>query len=235
MYISKWYFLSSSHSLLPLLYPWVHSLYLHLFLSCKSTIFSRLHISALIYSTSLSLSDLISLYIICSRFIHLTRTDSKFFLCMAEWCSCCSVAKSCSTLCDIMNCNMPGFPVLQYLPEFVQIHIYWVMMASSHLILCLSLLCLCSIFPNIRVFSNESPLCIRWPKYWSFSISICPSDECSASISYRPDWFDLLTVQGTLKSLPQHPQFESINSLELGLLYVPTHISYMINGKTIDR
>ena len=77
-------------------------------------------------------------------------------------------------------------------------------MPSNHLILCHPLLLLPSIFPNIRVFSNESALCIRWPKYWSFSFSISPSNEYSGLISFRIDWFDLLAVQGTLKSLLQH-------------------------------
>ena len=78
-------------------------------------------------------------------------------------------------------------------------------MPSSHLILCCPLLLLPSIFPSIRVFSNESVLCIRWPKYWSFSFSINPSSEYSGLICFRMDWFDLLGVQGTLKSLLQHP------------------------------
>ena len=77
-------------------------------------------------------------------------------------------------------------------------------MPSNHLILCHPLLLLSSIFPSFRVFSNESVLHIRWPKYWSFSFSISPSNDCSGLISFRIDWFDLLAVQGTLKSLPQH-------------------------------
>ena len=93
-------------------------------------------------------------------------------------------------------------------------------MPSYHLIVC-HLLLLPSIFSSIRVFSNELALCIWWPKYWSFSFSISPSNECSGLISFRIDWFDLLAVQGTLKSLLQH-QFESISSLTLNLLYGPT-------------
>ena len=77
-------------------------------------------------------------------------------------------------------------------------------MPSNHLILCHLLLLLSSIFPSIRVFSNESVLCIRWPKYWSFSFSISPSNEYSGLISFRMDWLDLLAVQGSLKSLLQH-------------------------------
>ena len=93
-------------------------------------------------------------------------------------------------------------------------------MPSNHLILCHPLLFLPSIFPSIRVFSSESVLRIRWPKYWSFGFSISPSNEESELISFRIDWLDLLAVQGTLKSLLQ-PQFKSINSLVLSLLYGP--------------
>jgi len=97
-------------------------------------------------------------------------------------------------------------------------------MPSNHLTLCRPLLLPPSIFPSIRVFSNESVLCIRWPKYCSFSFSISPSNEYSGLISFRINWFDLLAVQGTLKSFPT-PQFESINSLALSLLYGPTPTS----------
>ena len=97
-------------------------------------------------------------------------------------------------------------------------------MLSNHLILCHPLLLLSSIFPSIRIFSNESVLCIRWPKYWSFSFSICPSNEYSGLISISMDWFDLLAVQGTLKSLLQHP-FKTINSSAHSFLYGPTFIS----------
>ena len=113
---------------------------------------------------------------------------------------CCSVAKSCLTLCDPMDCSRPGFPVLhQRLFKLLSIES---MVLSNHLILCHPLLLLPSIFPNIKVFSSESALCIRWPLYWSFSIS--PFSEYSGLISFRIDWFDLLAIQGTLKSLLQH-------------------------------
>ena len=102
-----------------------------------------------------------------------------------------------------MDCSMPGFPVLLYLLEFAQTHVHWVM-PSNHLILCRPLLFPPSIFPSIRVFSNESALRIRWPKFWSFSFSISPSNEYSGLISFRIHWFDLLAVQGTFKSLFQH-------------------------------
>ena len=92
---------------------------------------------------------------------------------------------------------------------------------SNHLVFCLPLLLLLSIFPSIRVFSSEPALCIRWPKYWNFGFSISPSNEYSRLISFRSDWFDLLAVQGTVKSSPT-PQFESINSSALNLLYGST-------------
>ena len=99
-----------------------------------------------------------------------------------------------------MDCSMSGFPVPHYLPEFAQTHVCWV----SDAILCCPLLLLPSVFPSIRVFSNELVLCIRWPKYWLFSFSISLSREYSGLISFRIDRFELLAVQGTLKSLLQH-------------------------------
>ena len=108
---------------------------------------------------------------------------------------CCSVVKSCLTLCDPMDCSMPGSSVLYHLPEFAQIHAHWVGDVIYQLILCRPLLLSPSVFPSIRVFSNESALCIRWPKYWNFSFSISASSEYSGLISFRIDWFDLLAVQ----------------------------------------
>ena len=115
-----------------------------------------------------------------------------------------SVAQSCPALCNPMNCSTPGLPVHHQLPEFTQTHSNESVMPSSHLILCHPLLLLPPISPNIRVFSNESTLRIRWPKYWSFNLSISPSKEHPGLISLRMDWLDLLAVQGTLKSLLQH-------------------------------
>ena len=105
-------------------------------------------------------------------------------------------------------------------------------MPSNHLILCCPPLLLPSVFPNIRVFSSESVLHIRRPKYWSFSFSITPSNEYSGLISFRMDWLNLLAVRGTFKSSPT-PQFKSINSLALNFLYSPTLISIHDYGKTI--
>ena len=105
-------------------------------------------------------------------------------------------------------------------------------MPSNHLILCRPLL-LPSIFPSIRVFSNESVLCIRWPKYWSFSFSISLSNEYSGLISFRMDWFDLLAVQGILKSLLQHHSSKaSILWCSASFIVQPSH-PYMTIGKTI--
>ena len=114
-----------------------------------------------------------------------------------------------------------SLPVHHQLPEFTQTHVHCVSEPSNQLILCHPLL-LPSIFPSIRVFSNESALRIRWPKYWSFSININPSNEYSGLISFRMDWLDLLAVQGTLKSGSPTPQFKNIKSSVLSFLYSPT-------------
>jgi len=103
-----------------------------------------------------------------------------------------------------MDCSMPGFPVLHHLPEFVWIHVHWVVMPSNHLVLCQLLILLPLIFPSIRVFSNESALCIRWPKYWSFSFCISPSNEYSRLISliskYLHIWGITLCLQQSFES-----------------------------------
>ena len=133
------------------------------------------------------------------------------------FCCHCSVTKSCSTLCDPMDYSTPGFPVLHYLPEFTQTHVH----RFSDAIQPSHSLSLHSLFPLnllIRVFSNESVLCIRWPKYWSCSIS--PSNEYSGLISFRTDWFDLLAIQGTLKRIHQHHSSKA--SFGAQLLYGPT-------------
>ena len=121
-----------------------------------------------------------------------------------------SVAQSCLTLCSPVDCRMPGLPVHHQLPEFTQTHVNRVSDAiqPSHP---LSSPSPTSIFPSIRVFLNESVLCMRRPKYWSFSFSISPSNEYSGLISSRKDWLDPFAVQGILRSLLQK-QFKSINS-----------------------
>ena len=114
-----------------------------------------------------------------------------------------SVAQSCPALCEPMDYSAPGFPVHHQLRSLLKLMSTNTVMPSNHLILCCSLL-LPSIFPSIRVFSKESVLRIKWPKYWSFNFSISPSNEYSGLISFRMDWLDLLAVQGTLKTLLQH-------------------------------
>ena len=127
--------------------------------------------------------------------------------------------QSCLTLFDPMDCSMSGFPVLYHLLEFAQTHVHQVRDAIQPSHLCCPLLLLSSVFPSIRVCSNKSVLPIRQPKYRSFSFSINPSNEYSGLISFRVDWFDLLAVQGILKSLFQH---HSSKASILSLLYGPT-------------
>ena len=131
-----------------------------------------------------------------------------------------SVAQSCLILCDPMKRSMPGFPVHHQLLESTQTHVHRVSDAIQPSHLCRPLLLQPSIFPSIRVFSNESVLHIRWPKHWSFSFSISPSNDYSGLISFRIDWLDLLAAQGTLKSLLQH--HSSKVSILLHFLYHPT-------------
>ena len=116
-----------------------------------------------------------------------------------------SVTQLCPTLCDPMDCTIPGLPIHHQLLSVLKFMSIESVMPSNHLILCRPLLLLPSIFPSIRVFSNELVLHIRWPKYWSFSFSISLSNEYSGLISFRIDWLDLLAVQGTLKGFIQHP------------------------------
>ena len=136
---------------------------------------------------------------------------------LREWVGkyCCSVTKSCPTLCDLMNCYVACQASLSLTISWSLLKLMFIesVMPSNHLILCCPLFLLPSIFPSIRVFSSELALHIRWPKFWSFSIS--PSNEYSGLISFTINWFDLLAVQGTLKSLLQHPtisKYESFGS-----------------------
>ena len=142
-----------------------------------------------------------------------------------------SVTQSCPTLCDPMNRSTPGLPVHHQLPEFTQTHIKSVM-PSSHLILCRPLL-LSPIPPSIRVFSSESTLRVRWPKYWSFSFSTSPSNEHPGLISFRMDWLDLLAVQGTRNSLLQHHSSKASILRCSAFLTVQLSHPYMTTGKTI--
>ena len=148
----------------------------------------------------------------------------------------CSVTQLCLTLCDPMNRNTPGLPVHHQLPEFTQTHVHRVSDAiqPSHPLLSPSPPDpLPPIPPSIRVFSNESTLRMRWPKYWSFSFSIIPSKEIPGLTSFRIDWLDLLAVQGTLKSLLQHHSSKASILWLSAFFTVQLSHPYMTTGKTI--
>ena len=130
-----------------------------------------------------------------------------------------SVAQSCLTLCNPMDCGMPGLPVHHQLPRLAQTHVHLTgdAIQSSHSLLSPSPPAF-DLSQHFPVFSNESVLRIRWSKYWSFSFNNSPSNDYLGLISFRMDWFDLLAVQGTSPT----PQFKSINSSVLSFLYIPT-------------
>ena len=132
-----------------------------------------------------------------------------------------------------MGCSTPGFPVYHQLPEILKLISIKSLMPSNHLILCHPLLLLYPIPPSIRVFSTESTLHMRWPKYWSFSFSISPSNKYSGLISFRMDWLDLLAVQGTLKSLHQHCSSKASVLRRSAFFIVQLSHPYMTTGKTI--
>ena len=144
-----------------------------------------------------------------------------------------SVTQSCPTLCDPMNRSTPGLPVHHQLPESTQTHVHRVSDAIQQSHPCCPLLFLCPIPPSIRVFSNESALCIRWPKYWSFSFSISLSNEHPGLISFRMDWLDLLAVQGALKSPLQHHSSKASILWCSAFFTVQLSRLYMTTGKTI--
>ena len=141
-----------------------------------------------------------------------------------------SVAQSSLTLCDPMDCSTPGFPVYHQLLEPAQTHVHWVSDAIQPSYLCHPLL-LPSIFPSIRVFSNESVLRIRWPENWSFSFSTSPSNEYSGLTSFRIDWLDHLEVQGTLKSFLQHHSWKTSILRCSAFFMVQLSHPYMTTGK----
>ena len=133
-----------------------------------------------------------------------------------------------------MHCSRPDFLIHHQLPELAQLISIKLVMPFNHLILCHPLLLLPSIFPSIRVFSHESVVHIRWPKYWSFGFSISPSNEYSGLISFRlTDWFDLLAVQGTFKSLLQHHTSKALILRHSAFFTVQLSYPYMTTGKTI--
>ena len=132
-----------------------------------------------------------------------------------------------------MNRSTPGLPVHHQLPEFTQTHVHWVSDAIQPSYPLSSLLLLPPIPPSIRVFSNESTLQMRWPKYWSFSFSIIPSKEMPGLISFRMDWLDLLAVQGTLKSLLQHHSSKASILQHSAFFTVQLSHPSMTTGRTI--
>ena len=144
-----------------------------------------------------------------------------------------SIAQSCPTLCDPMNRSTPGLPVHHQLPELLKLMPIESVMPSSHLILCRPLLLWPPTPRSIRVFSNESTFRMRWPKYWSFSFSICPSNEHPGLISFRMDCLHLLAVQGTLKSLLQHHSSKASIFRCSAFFAVQLSHPYMTTGKTI--
>ena len=166
--------------------------------------------------------------LLCSDFLLAIMFCHKVFSAAC----CCSVTQSCLTLCNSLYCSMPGFPVLHHLLNLLNLMSIESVMPSNHLILCCPLL-LPSIFPSTRVFSNESALYIRWPKYRSFSFSISPSNEYSGMISFRMDWLDLLAVQGTLKSLLQHHSSKASILWCSAFFIIQLSHPYMTTGKTI--
>ena len=136
-----------------------------------------------------------------------------------------SVAQSWPTLCDPWTAAHQASLSITNSRSSLKLWSIESVMPSNHLILCCPLLLPPSVFPSIRIFSNESALSIRWPKYWSFIFIISPSNVYSGLICFRIDWLDLLGVQGTLKSLLQQPQLKSISSSTLSFPYSPTLIS----------
>ena len=144
-----------------------------------------------------------------------------------------SVTQLCPTLCDPTDCSAPGLPVHHQFPQLPKLMSTESVMPSNHLILCHPLL-LPSIFLSIRVFSSESVLHISWPKYWSFSLSISPSNEYSGLISFRMDWLNLLAVQGILNSLLQHYSSKASIFQHSTFFIVQLSHPYMTTGKTIS-
>ena len=144
-----------------------------------------------------------------------------------------SVTPSCPTLWDPMNWSTPGLPVHHQLQSLLKLMSIQSVMTSNHLILCRPLLLPPSIFPSITVFSNESVFRIRWPKYWSFSFSLSPSNEHPGLVYFRMDWLYLLAVQGTLKSFLQHHSSKAPILQCSAFVIVQISHPYMTTRKTI--
>ena len=161
-----------------------------------------------------------------------TKTDA--FTCGSVQFS--SVTQLCPTLCNPMDCSTPGFPVHHQLPEPTQTHVHHIgdAIQPSHPLPFPFSFSLPSIFPSIRVFSNESALCTRWPKYWSFRFSTSPSSEYSGLISFGIDWFDLLAVQGTLESLLQNHSSKAPILQRSAFFIVQLSNPYMTTNHSFD-
>ena len=175
---------------------------------------------------------------ICFIFIFIVTTFRALSVFVYICCLCISYSSSvellsCVGLCDPMYCSTPGFPIHHQLLELAQTHVHRVSDAIQSFVLCRPHLLLPSVFPSIRLFSSESVLHIRWPKYWSFILSFSPSSEYSGLISFRMDWFDLLAVQGTLKNLLQHPSSKGPIPQCSAFFMIPLSHPYMTTGKTI--
>ena len=152
---------------------------------------------------------------------------------MISWIQFISVTQSCPTLCDPMEGSMQGSLSITNYCSLLKLMSIESVMWSNQLILCCPLLFLPSIFPSIRVFSNESALHIRWPKYWSFSFNLSPFNKHSGLISFRMDWLDLLVVLGTLKSLLPHHNSKASILWRSAFFIVQLSHPYMTTGKTI--
>ena len=176
--------------------------YRHCFFSSPCTLNTHMH----------TWNTYVYIYSLCHTHTHIYISSVQFS----------SVAQLCLTPCNPMNSSMPGLPVHHYSWSLLKLMPIESAMPSSHLILCCPLLLLPPVPPSIRVFSKESILCMRWPKYWSFSFSISPSNEHRGLISFRMDWLDLLAVQGTLKSLLQHHSSKASIFWFLSFLHSPT-------------
>ena len=144
-----------------------------------------------------------------------------------------SLAQSCPTVCDALDCSIQASLSITNSQSLLKLISIKSVMPSNHLILCCPLLLLPSVFPSIRIFSNEPVLCIRWPNYWSFSLSTSLSNEYSGLISFRIDWLDLFAVQGTLKSLLQHHSWKASILWRSAFFTVQLSHPYMTTGKTI--
>ena len=172
----------------------------------------------------------------CLRDAHIFWGENELWHCLG-WCYLSSVqfslvAQLCPILCDPIDCSTPGFLSITNSRSLLRLIHIELVMPSNHLILCCPLILPpSSILPSIRVFSNESVLCIRWPQYWSFSFSISPSKEHPGLISFRMDCLDLLAVQGTLKSLLQHHSSKA-SFLQCLAVFIVSH-PYMTTGRTI--